>query len=416
MNNINILLIDPIVSPEKLINCLQQQGVNTYIFFHHKLIPRQELLNRLRNCHFEKSFYTTGRIEDDVTLIKKEVNGKINICICGFEESLSYTENLAIKLGTYINDPKTSNIRTNKQQMLKAAKQSGCSTICSINIDNSKDIEIIKEFSQKYYFPLILKPSFNSVGSFGLTKCYSLEECINKVNELLGAKSISGSKISELVLQEYISGDEYIIDSYSQNSKHFFSGAYYAKKRYINNSYTYQYFEAIYDDKIISNLYNYSNKLLNTLGVENGFSHIEVIDTGKSIELIELNPRLSGCFGWINKCSKLHFGLDQVDIFMQQNFDNPISEVKDRKKYTRLYLLQNYQEYDFLIDESKINSLKTYYQHYIFVNSKKKKPVNLTLSDTVGFVILHSNRLQDIVDDTNLLFSYEVNGTYNIQT
>jgi len=68
-------------------------------------------------------------------------------------------------------------------------------------------------------FKVIIKP-IRSAGSDHVYLCHSMEELKEKFNEIMGAQNQLGMCNDALVVQEYLSGIEYVVDSVSRNGHH----------------------------------------------------------------------------------------------------------------------------------------------------------------------------------------------------
>jgi biotin carboxylase len=86
----------------------------------------------------------------------------------------------------------------------------------------TKLINIDKYFNNTY--PLFIKPTFGA-GSINAYKINNFQELKNKIKFLFNVKSNKRLMYDTLLLQEYIEGEQYIINFYTYNGHPYFTDA-----------------------------------------------------------------------------------------------------------------------------------------------------------------------------------------------
>lgn len=152
-------------------------------------------------------------------------------------------------------------------------------------IKNNMEIEsALKEFS----LPVVIKPVSGS-GSVGVRACFTPSECSEYATFLLN------SFPDGILLQEYIDGDEFSVETCSASGQHHILGI---TKKYLSPP---PYFiESGHDFPTTLSLENEKQirtsiiALLKKINYQFGFAHIELRIKDQNIWIIEVNPRLAG--------------------------------------------------------------------------------------------------------------------------
>jgi len=142
--------------------------------------------------------------------------------------------------------------------------------------------------------PVIFKILEGS-SSQGVQKVYSFEQAKEICSNELGGKDKFGDKIGKILIQEFLKGKEYVIDSVSRDGVHKTVIVWYEDLRPGNGIFNLYYGFKVMDpkDQKTKAIIDYANKVLDATGVQNGASDMEVIwleDEGRPC-LVDLNAR-----------------------------------------------------------------------------------------------------------------------------
>jgi len=142
--------------------------------------------------------------------------------------------------------------------------------------------------------PVIFKILEGS-SSEGVNKVYSLKQAEEIFSSEFGSKSNYGTKIGKLLIQEYLQGKEYVIDSVSRDGVHKIVMVWNEDLRPGNGIFNFYYGFKVMDpkDEKIQVIIDYANKVLDATGLQNGAADMEVIwleDEGRPC-VIDLNAR-----------------------------------------------------------------------------------------------------------------------------
>jgi len=166
----------------------------------------------------------------------------------------------------------------------------------------SGDLDALLQWAKnRNQWPLVVKPT-GGAGSDGVYFCKTLEDLKVAHQNNIGAVNATGQVNSQLACQEFLDGDEYIVDTVSYEGKHLLVACWVYKKRK----------GLPWDEKAIvseSNellpptgekvdiLVDYVFKVLDVTGVRFGPCHTEVMFTKRGPILVEVNARMHGLQG-----------------------------------------------------------------------------------------------------------------------
>lgn len=239
-----------------------------------------------------------------------------DICgvVCESDGGLRLSEELSDRLNLPTSNG-CNEARRDKYMMQEAIKNDGLQSVKHILSDNWNEIRKFIE-SLDCPFPLVMKPC-RGAASVNVTKVSSLDEAYVAYERLLGIPGYANGTISDAILvQEYIIGDEYAIDTVSRDGEHKITAIWKYDKRIVNNApFVYFCTELVteYNDDH-KRLMNYTIGVLNSLKVKYGPAHIEVkLHPTKGPYLIETNI---GRWHGQNFCKicKICFGYHAVEL------------------------------------------------------------------------------------------------------
>lgn len=278
----------------KLIIKAKEMGIETHVFAWEEGAVGKE------NSDF---FYPISIIEKEKIL---EICKKIKIDgICSIASDLAmHTVNfVANELNLKGNSLECTELTTNKYKMRERLSKSNlpCPKYILIN-----DIEKVN--LDDLSFPLIVKPTDRS-GSRGIYK-------VNNKSELEPAikSALEESFSKEILIEEYILGDEYSIESISEKGIH--------KVLQITKKYTTGapnfiergHIEPVeIDDELYKKIEQIILKSLDVLEVSNGASHSEIKILGNDIKIVEIGARMGGDFIGSNLV-KISTGIDYLEL------------------------------------------------------------------------------------------------------
>lgn len=238
---------------------------------------------------------------------------------------------IAEKLGLVGNPLEATLKSTDKFEMRKALKSNGIPSPGFV-LCESNDFEN----SEKLIFPLIVKPTDRS-GSRGVTKVWNIVE-----TNIAIMKALDNSIIKRAIVEEFIDSDKEVsVEFISFNGIHYplvITDKVTTRDPYFVEIAHHQ--PANLDLEVSERIYDFTKKVLDTLGIKNGASHTElyVLKNG-DIRIVESAGRMGGdLIG--SHLVELSTGFDfltaTIDVALNQ-FEYSKYIKKPRKRHSGIY-------------------------------------------------------------------------------
>jgi len=189
--------------------------------------------------------------------------------------------------------------RKDKAEMQEALRRNG---VLAAEQFKSGDLGKLLAWAQERgEWPLVAKP-VGGAGSDGIFFCKTEDDIRAAHAGIIGNVSATGHLNNELALQEFLAGDEYIVDTVSHNGKHMCVSIWvYNKLKGLPwNPH------AIMPDQCMllpatgekqNQLVDYVFQVLDAVGLKYGPCHTEIMFTQRGPVLVEVNARLHGLQG-----------------------------------------------------------------------------------------------------------------------
>jgi len=163
--------------------------------------------------------------------------------------------------------------------------------------DCSEDVErFLREKPPATTFKAVVKP-VEGAGSDGVFICDSPDEVRRAYASLEGTKNVLGLTNYSVLLQEYLKGDEYVVDTVSRSGVHKCVAIWKYDKRLFNGSpvvyFGMRLMPVDAEPQLVAAV-EYIFGVLDALGIRNGSIHNEIKIEDRGPVLIEANCRLHG--------------------------------------------------------------------------------------------------------------------------
>eukprot|EP00403_Amphidinium_massartii_P004916 CAMPEP_0178370078 /NCGR_PEP_ID=MMETSP0689_2-20121128/111_1 /TAXON_ID=160604 /ORGANISM="Amphidinium massartii, Strain CS-259" /LENGTH=487 /DNA_ID=CAMNT_0019989877 /DNA_START=332 /DNA_END=1792 /DNA_ORIENTATION=- len=195
----------------------------------------------------------------------------------------------ALELPYMTNSASTTRWRTDKFEMQRVLGNAGARSLQMLSTD---DLEA-KMAKAAFEFPVIVKPT-SSCASNGLFLCNDIDEVRKAVEHNLMSEDPFDRPIQAVVVQEYLQGAEFVVNTMSLNGHHRVLDMWRAEKYVRGNAIFYGHQILVEDSKQHEDVVSFSLQVLNACGFNGGAAHLEVIRTRDGVRLIEINPRPAG--------------------------------------------------------------------------------------------------------------------------
>ncbi len=217
--------------------------------------------------------------------------------IPGADAGVALADTLAAALTPqFANDPKKSLHRLHKAHMQKALEESGVPFLKTLNTSSESEVEAWLKKNDLIDSPLIIKPPI-SAGSDKVFHIPAKGDWKKAFTRVLTEPSFITGKINETaVVQEEAIGTEFAVGTVSANGQHYLTHLIkYNKSSTEDRKTVFDHVEFIaYNKETYGEIFEYTKKVLDALGIRWGAAHTEVMLTQKGPRLIETGARMLG--------------------------------------------------------------------------------------------------------------------------
>ena len=215
------------------------------------------------------------------------------LIVPGTEDGVILATRLANDLGLLCNSIENIDALTLKDEMQNRLAEKGLRSIKGKVVRSLE--EAIEYYDDEGLDGVVVKPVY-SAASVGVRLCSDREEMIAAVKEVFNLTGVYGNELNELVIQERIQGQEYVIDTVSCNGIHRVTMMWkYNKIKTAEGGNIYDYDETVVELGIgEAELVEYAYDVADALGIKYGPVHGEYMVDEKGPVLIEVNCRPHG--------------------------------------------------------------------------------------------------------------------------
>jgi hypothetical protein len=340
--------------------------------------------------------------------------------IAGTETGVELADQLSEALGMPTsNGTKLSPARRDKFLMIEGCRKAGLKVAQQIKSKSWEEVAAwIKLTGQK---KIVIKP----VKSAWTDQVVVTEDL--KVAEV-GFRSIVGT-INKLgihnefaLVQEFLPGTEYVLNSVSSGGKHFLTDMWKYQKRSLHGH------DAIYDTDVLLTgsevperaMQAYLFKVLDALEIRNGAAHAEIMLTPDGPALVEIGARMDGLtFVDLNRRAVGFSALDLVceSYLMPELFEKTMAVPFQLKEHARIVYLTCYQAGTLkaIPGESTLRSLKSLTSLCFKVNPGDPMTPTTSFFNTPGFLTLVNKDPEVLLKEYEFIRQFEVNDLFEIQ-
>lgn len=322
--------------------------------------------------------------------------------IPGTEEGVPLAEALAITLTPqFANDPEKSQNRLHKALMQKALQEAGVPALKTLNTASESEAEAWIRTNGLIDSPLIIKPPV-SAGSDKVFHIPARGDWKKEFNRVLSEPSkITGKNNQTVVVQEQAIGTEFAVGTVSADGKHYLAHLIQYNKTSFNDRETvYDYVEFVpYSEEIYGELFDYTKKALDALGIRWGAAHNEIMLTKGGPRLIETGARM--CGGPVVGFAREATGSSQADKLVEIYVDGGVSteEYVFKKTVVPVFLkspakgkISNVEAF------AELSKLPTFLNEHIWFKNGDLVPQTVDYLTSIGIIGLAGDRKSILLD------------------
>ena len=304
--DICVAIVDPYSSGAMLADALHAKGVKCIAIQSSPLTP-SSMKSRFNPDRFVEII--EHRQELDETLSALETHQPTHV-IAGFESGVELADQLSESLAVPTNGTKLSEARRDKYLMVETVRKHGLRV--PVQFRSNKVDEIIDWIQCTLDWPVIIKPA-KSVASDNVHYCSCNDEVRRASEAILSEDDVLGVKNNVVLVQEFLDGTEYVVDSVSYGGQKKTTAFWqYSRPADRQTSVSYDAMTLIpYSGERQTALQSYAFKVLDALAIQFGPAHCELMWTNGEPVLIEVGARLTA--GINAMLSRMCGGICQLD-------------------------------------------------------------------------------------------------------
>ncbi|MBU6446871.1 MAG: ATP-grasp domain-containing protein, partial [Verrucomicrobia bacterium] len=288
-----LILVDPFSSGEPFKTTAREMGYKVIgIYTQTEDIYEKHHSSRAAREHDCDAVFFSSDIDTLVPSLKA-LPFSIQGCIPTLDMSVSVAMRLSDRLHLIGNPIDMLPYYRDKSFMRKRLRE--CSLPCP-DFSLCHTSEEVRDFARSHTFPLVIKTP-QGAGSEQVFICTTEEELLLHFREICEQPNTYGQRVQEAVVEEFLSGTEYIVDVFADGEKIHITDVWFYDKtsiRDLKNIY-YNIISLPFDDPIVEKLSAATLRLCDAFKIQKGAVHFELKDDLKrGITLIEINVRLPG--------------------------------------------------------------------------------------------------------------------------
>ncbi|QGV80453.1 ATP-grasp domain-containing protein [Streptomyces ficellus] len=231
--------------------------------------------------------------------------------LAGQEPGVPLADALSERLGLASNGTALSAARRDKYEMIEALRRAG---VRCADQYKSPDPQALADWAERAgSYPVVVKP-LSSASTDHVYRCHDAAEVLAAARAVLGSTDIFDRPNTEALVQSFLEGTEYIVDTVGVDGERYVCGVWEYEKRLLPGG------KNVYDLDVllepdaapVPELIAYVDTVLEALGIRHGPAHAEVIMTPEGPALVEIGARLNGNMnpGFHDLC----LGANQADL------------------------------------------------------------------------------------------------------
>jgi hypothetical protein len=222
---------------------------------------------------FEATFILNESIEPEVAINDiiqgvKDLKFPVIAVLAGAETGVELADQLSERMGLITNGTALSEARRNKFVMGETVRAAGVRAVKQLRATTWGEInDWISDWNPSP-FKVIVKP-MDSAGSDDVTLCLSITDVQNAFGNIMGKINGLGLVNKAVLVQEYLEGQEYVVDMVSKDGQHKVAALWAYDRRPANGAHFVCHGQRLLtaDDENCTALIEYMKKVVTALGI-----------------------------------------------------------------------------------------------------------------------------------------------------
>ncbi|WP_180958478.1 ATP-grasp domain-containing protein [Vibrio sp. vnigr-6D03] len=333
--------------------------------------------------------------------------------LAGAESGVQKADLLTHHLALSSNDFALSLARRDKFEMQEAIAKQGIRAIKQLKTSQFDEIEPWLKSNNIQEF--IIKP-LASAGSEGVSKCSNLDEARKSFDSILHSEDMFMQLNQAVLVQEFIHGSEYVVDTVSCDGKSFVTNLCRYHKCQANGSdVVYREMEFLHpEDESLQEIIEYNQGVLDALGITVGPAHSEIMLSPDGPVLIEVGARIHG--GYTPRTVQNFSSVSQLDLTVDA-FTNH-SRFKERTSQPPTFHKKALVQFFISTEEGKVedvngkeqlSKLDSYFDSVWGIAPQSKVSKTVDLFTSPGWVVLMNESANALNRDKQAAIDLEEN-------
>ncbi len=339
--------------------------------------------------------------------------------ITGTESGVELADLLCHKMDLFSNGIEYTETKRNKYLMHELLKKHNLNAAEQLKTSDLN--EIIDWCRNTDKWPYIIKP-LNSAGGDGVRLCHSVADLESSYFRLIQTKNQLGKVNEEILIQNYLKGTEYFVNTVSCAGKHYVANIWKVIRRVTNNCIVEDSMELIrFEGEEVPALSEYALNVLDACEFQYGPTHIEIVVTEKGPTLLELNARLPG--GKLPLLDERCMKHDELKLTILAYSDpdkfheisnEPYQVVKDGRIICFISNVEGtLTSFNYFED---FHRLESFFRIYLNIGPGDKIEKTIDLFSSPGGIEIAHEDLEVLMKDFNTIRECEKKGLYNIES
>ncbi|WP_030241393.1 ATP-grasp domain-containing protein [Streptomyces sp. NRRL S-350] len=352
--------------------------------------------------------------EDDAVAALRRLG--VDQVIAGGESGVVLADTLGHRLGLPGNDVRTAPARRDKARMAALLRAAGLAAP-SGTLASSAD-EAATWFTANGGTVVVVKP-LASAATDGVRICGTAAEVREAAEDVLGRPNFIGAANRAVLVQDYLEGDEYIVNTVSRDGVHKVAEILRcAKNKGPYGSPVYDFHEPVQrSDPRGEEVVAYTKEAVTALGIAHGAAHSEVMLTPSGPVLIETGARLMGSIHpWVHE---KYLGTSHVHLYALALTDPeafkafPDEDLRWSHELRQVYLF-NHRAGVAGSDawQERYRSLESFVELSAPLAPGQAVPQTVDLATVPGYVYLAAQSSATVDRDRARIRAYEDQGVY----
>lgn len=335
-----VVVVDGYSSGNLLAPALRAQGYGVVHVHSEPNYPLPPYKPTFREEDYDRDLHFGGKFRELLDLV--EGFSPLAV-IAGTESGVSLADKLSAALGTPNNGLSLSQARRDKFEMGEAIQKAGLRSPKQFRSDSLE--EILGWVSSHGRWPVVLKPLM-SAGTEDVYICHNRKEVEMAFGNIYGKQNKMGILNDFVLVQEYIPGKEFAVNTVSSKGRHVVTDIWLYEKHEIKGGATVYDVDWLlpFEGEEQAQLVPYAFRVLDALGLRHGSAHLEIkLPPDGGPVLIEMGARLYG--GGFPALAGQATGQSQVELSLMTYLNPerfpPASEGYRLRKHAAVLQLQS---------------------------------------------------------------------------